>query len=147
MAITQALCNSFKKQLLEGVHDFRSSGGDTFNMALYTSSSTLNATTAEYTATNEVASGSGYTTGGKALTNAGATLSGTTAFIDFNDVSWPSSTFTCRGALIYNTTPAHTYTNPSVCVLDFGTDKTTNNGTLSVQFPTPDATNAIVRLA
>ena len=145
MAITQAVTTSFKKQLLEGAHDFRS-GGDTIYMALYTSSATLNASTTAYSATNE-SSGSGYSAGGQELTKVAPTSSGTTAFIDFADETWSTATITARGALIYNTTPTHTYTNPSVLVLDFGGDKTSTSGDFTVLFPTADASNAILRLA
>ena len=145
MAITQAVTTSFKKQLLEGAHDFRS-GGDTIYMALYTSSATLDATTTAYSATNET-SGTGYVAGGQELTKVSPTTSGTTAFIDFADETWSTATITARGALIYNTTPTHTYTNPSVLVLDFGGDKTSTAGDFTVIFPTPDASNAILRLA
>ena len=142
MAITQALCTSFKQELMEGVHDFTS---HTFKIALYTSSATLSAATTAYSATNEV-SGTGYTAGGETLTVTGGavSISGTTAFIDFSDVSWASATITARGALIYNDTVAG---DPAVAVLDFGADKTATSGTFTVQFPTADASNAIVRIA
>jgi hypothetical protein len=145
MAITQAVTTSFKKQLLEGAHDFRS-GGDTIYMALYTSSATLDASTTAYTATGET-SGTGYVAAGQELTKVAPTSSGTTAFIDFADETWSTATITARGALIYNTTPAHTYTNPSIVVLDFGGDKTSTSGDFTVIFPTADASNAILRLA
>jgi len=147
MAITQAMCTSFKDQLLEGVHDFRSSGGDTFKLALYTSSATLDATTTAYSSSNEVANSGTYSAGGGTLTNVDPTTSGTTAFTDFSDLSFTSATITARGALIYNTTPAHTYTNAAVAVLDFGSDKTSTTGTFTIQFPTADATNAIIRIS
>ena len=142
MAITQALCTSFKQELMEGVHDFTS---HTFKIALYTSSATLSAATTAYSATNEV-SGTGYTAGGETLTVTGGavSISGTTAFIDFSDVSWASATITARGALIYNDTVAG---DPAVAVLDFGADRTATSGTFTVQFPTADASNAIVRIA
>lgn len=142
MAITQALCTSFKQELMEGVHDFTS---HTFKIALYTSSATLSAATTAYSATNEV-SGTGYTAGGEALTVTGGavSISGTTAYIDFSDVTWSSSTITARGALIYNDTAVG---NPAVAVLDFGSDKTSTSGDFTVQFPTADASNAIVRIA
>ncbi len=145
MAITQAVTTSFKKQLLEGAHDFRS-GGDTIYMALYTSSASLDASTTAYTASGET-SGTGYAAAGQELTKVAPTSSGTTAFIDFADETWSTATITARGALIYNTTPAHTYTNPSVLVLDFGGDKTSTSGDFTVIFPTADASNAILRLA
>ena len=140
------MCTSFKDQLLEGAHDFRSSGGDTFKLALYTNSATLDVTTTAYTTSGEVV-GTGYTAGGGTLTNVSPTTSGTTAFTDFDDLSFTSATITARGALIYNTTPAHTYTNPSVVVLDFGSDKTSTAGTFTIVFPTADASNAIIRIA
>ena len=145
MAITQAMCTSFKQQLLEGVHDFRTSG-DTFYMALYTSSATLDATTTAYTAINEI-SGTGYVAGGQALTNVNPGASGTTAITDFADETWSTATITARGAMIYNTTPAHTYTNPAVAILDFGGDKTSTAGDFTVIFPVADASNAIIRIA
>jgi len=147
MAITQAMCTSFKDQLLEAVHDFRASGGDTFKIALYSSAATLDATTTAYTTTDEVAASGTYVAGGGALTNVSPTTSGTTAFTDFADISFTSATINARGALIYNTTPTHTYTNPSVAVLDFGGDKISTNGTFTIQFPTPDASNAIIRIS
>lgn len=143
------MCTSFKQQLLEAVHDFRATGGDTFKIALYTNTATLTAATTAYTTTGETTntSGSAYTAGGQALTNVNPTSSGTTAFTDFADAVWPSASFTARGALIYNTTPTHTYTNPSVVVLDFGSDKTASAGDFTVIFPTADASNAIIRIA
>jgi hypothetical protein len=141
------MCTSFKDELLEGVHDFRSSGGDTFKLALYTNSASFTAATTAYTATNEVANSGTYSAGGGTLTNISPTTSGTTAFTDFSGLSFTSATITARGALIYNTTPAHTYTNPTVAVLDFGSDKTSTTGTFTIQFPTADATNAIIRIA
>jgi len=147
MAITQAMCTSFKDQLLEGAHDFRSSGGDTFKLALYTSSATLDATTTTYSATNEVGNSGSYSAGGGVLTNISPTTSGTTAFTDFDDLSFTSATITARGALIYNTTPAHTFTNPTVAVLDFGSDKSSSAGTFTIQFPSATASDAIIRIA
>lgn len=147
MAITQAMCTSFKDQLLEAVHDFRSSGGDTFKIALYSSAATLDATTTAYTSSNEVANSGTYSAGGGTLTNVSPTTSGTTAFTDFDDISFTSATINARGALIYNTTPTHTYTNPSVAVLDFGGDKISTSGTFTIQFPAADASNAIIRIS
>jgi hypothetical protein len=147
MAITQAMCTSFKDQLLEGAHDFRSSGGDTFKLALYTSSADLGAATTAYTSSNEVPDSGTYAAGGGTLTNISPTTTGTTAFTDFDDISFTSATITARGALIYNTTPAHTYTNPSVVVLDFGGDKIATAGTFTIQFPAADASNAIIRIS
>ena len=145
MAITQAVATSFKKQLLEGAHDFRSSG-DTIKIALYTSSASLDASTTAYTTSNE-ASGTGYSAGGQELTKVAPTTSGTTAFIDFADEVFSTATITARGALIYNTTPTHTYTNPAIVVLDFGGDKTSTAGYFTIVFPTADASSAILRLA
>jgi hypothetical protein len=143
------MCTSFKQQLLEGVHDFRSSGGDSFYIALYTNSASFTAATTAYTATNEITntSGSAYVAGGGLLSNVNPSSSGTTALTDFADETWSSASFTARGAMIYNSTPAHTYTNPSVIILDFGSDKTASAGDFSVIFPTADASNAIIRIA
>jgi len=141
------MATSFKQQLLEGAHDFRATGGDTFKLALYTNSATFNAATTAYTATNEVGNSGTYSAGGGTLTKVNPTTSGTTAFTDFNDLSFTSATITARGALLYNTTPTHTYTNPVALVLDFGSDKTSTAGTFTIQFPTADATNAVLRIA
>lgn len=141
------MCTSFKQQLLEGAHDFRSSGGDTFKLALYDNSAAFTAATTAYTATNEVSASGSYSAGGGALTNISPTVSGTTAFNDFADLSFTTATITAYGALIYNTTPAHTYTNPSVVVLDFGGARTSTAGTFTIVFPTADASNAIIRIA
>lgn len=146
MAITTAMCTSFKQQLLEAVHDFRLTGGDTFKIALYTSSATLNATTTAYSASNEVA-GTGYSAGGGTLTRIDPTTSSTTAYTDFADQVWSTASITARGALIYNTSPTHTYTNPSCSSHDFGTDITSTAGDFTVVFPAADASNAIIRLA
>ena len=143
------MCTSFKKELLYGAHDFDASSGDTFKIALYTSSATLNAATTAYATTNEV-SGTNYTAGGGTLTPVDPTSSGTTALLDFADETWANATITARGALIYNTTPNTTsisLTNPAVIVLDFGGDKTSTAGNFTVVFPTADASNAIIRIA
>ena len=143
------MCTSFKNELLYGVHDFDASTGDTFNIALYTSSATLDASTTAYSATNET-SGTGYSAGGQALTNVNPTTSGTTAFTDFADETFTTATITARGALIYNTTPNTTsisVTNPAVVVLDFGGDKTSTVGDFTIVFPTADASNALIRIA
>jgi hypothetical protein len=140
-------CTSFKQQLLEGVHDFRVTGGDTFKLALYTNTASFTAATTAYTATDEVGASGSYSAGGGTLTNINPTATGTTGFTDFADLSFTTATITARGALIYNTTPAHTYTNPTCVVLDFGSDRTSTAGTFTIQFPTADATNAIIRLA
>lgn len=141
------MCTSFKQQLLEAVHDFRASGGDTFKLALYTNSASFTAATTAYTATNEVGNSGTYSAGGGTLTNVNPSASGTTALTDFNDLTFTSATITARGALIYNTTPTHTYTNPTVVVLDFGSDKTSTAGDFQIVFPVADASNAIIRIA
>jgi len=153
MPITQAMPTSFKGELLLGVHDFRVTGGDTFKLALYTTTATLDATTTAYSATNEVV-GTGYTAGGANLSNlGGAVTSGTTGFTDFTDLTFSASTITARGALIYNTTPsaqsnANTaLTNPAVAVLDFGSDKTSTAGDFTIIFPAAAAATAIIRIA
>jgi|TARA_R110002111_G_scaffold185393_2_gene251418 hypothetical protein len=146
MAITQAMCTSFKKELLEGKHDF-TNGADAYKLALFTSSATLSAATTDYSTTNEV-SGTGYTAGGGTLVNVTPTSSGTTAFTDFNDLTFSSSTITANGAMIYNTqTGGGTGTTDAVVILAFGSDKTSTNGDFTIQFPTADATNAIIRIA
>ena len=141
MAITQAMCTSFKKELLEGVHNFLLSGGDTFKIALFTSSASLDAGTTAYSATNEV-SGDGYSSGGNTLTKINPASSGTTAFTDFANTTWSSSTITARGAVIYNSTDS----DKAVAVLDFGSDKSSSTGDFTIQFPTADASSAIIRL-
>jgi len=147
MAISQAMCTSFKQELLQGKHDFTASSGDSFKIALFTSSATLGAATTDYATTNEV-SGTGYSAGGAALTSVTPTTSGTTAFTDFADVTFSSSTITANGALIYNTTSGSgSGTTDAVCVLAFGGDKSSTNGDFTVRFPTADASNAIIRIA
>jgi hypothetical protein len=141
------MATSFKQQVLEAVHDFRLTGGDTFKLALYTNSASFTAATTAYTATNEVGDSGSYAAGGGDLTRINPTTSGTTAFADFADLTFTSATITARGALIYNSTPTHTYTNPVVAVLDFGSDKTSTSGDFQIVFPTADATNAIIRIA
>jgi hypothetical protein len=146
MAITQAMCTSFKQELLEGKHDFQTSG-HTFKLALFTSSATLGASTTDYSTTNEV-SGTGYTAGGSSLTNVAPTTSGTTAFTDFADLTFSTATITANGALIYNTTTGGgSSTTDAVIVLAFGGDKTSTAGDFTIQFPTADASNAIIRIA
>tara|TARA_R110000822_G_scaffold1539_7_gene7116 strand:+ start:858 stop:1295 length:438 start_codon:yes stop_codon:yes gene_type:complete len=143
MAITQAMCTSFKVALLGAEMDFSSDTAQTFKIALYTSAATLSAATTAYTTTNEV-TGTNYVAGGNTLTiSANPTGSGTTAYIDFADTTWGNATITARGALIYKAGG----TTPAVAVLDFGADKTSTQGDFTVQFPTADATNAIVRIA
>jgi len=141
------MCTSFKQELLVGSHNFTASSGDTFKLAMYTNSASFNAATTAYTTSNEV-SGTGYSAGGGALTNVTPTTSGTTALTDFADLTFGSSTITARGALIYNTTTgAATGTTDTVLVLDFGADKASSAGDFTIVFPTPDASNAIIRIA
>jgi hypothetical protein len=144
MAITQAMATSFKVGLLDGVFDFGTGTSQVFKIALYTASATLDATTTAYTTSNEVV-GTGYVAGGNTLTVSQVpTSTGTTAFLDFADSTWASATITARGALIYL---ANGTTNDAVCVLDFGSDKTSTNGNFTVIFPAADASNAIIRIA
>ena len=142
MAITQAVCTSFKQEILVEGHNFTGSA-DTFKIALYTSSATLSASTTAYSSSNEVSDSGSYSAGGGSLTSVTPTTSGTTAICDFADISFTSATITARAALIYNSTNS----NKAVCVLDFGGDKTSTSGTFTIQFPTADASNAILRLA
>jgi len=148
MAITQAMCTSFKVELLNGIHAFGTTvarGGttaDSMYIALFTSSASLDATTTAYSTTNEV-SGTGYTAGGNSLTAVAPTSSGTTAFTDFNDTTWSTATITARGALIYNSTQS----DKAVAVLDFGSDKTSTAGDFTIVFPAADSSNAIIRIA
>jgi hypothetical protein len=139
MAITQAMCSSFKQQILLGEHDLDT---DTIKIALYTSAATLSAATTAYTTSDEVV-GTGYTAGGNTLTGATVSLTGTTAFVDFTDTTWTTATITARGALIYNSSKS----NKAVAVLDFGSDKTSTAGSFTVQFPANDSSSAIVRIA
>ena len=151
MAIAQAMCTSFKKELLEGTHNFKNSGGDTFKLALFAEGSggkssttgTLGATTTAFVTTGEVASSGTYATGGGSLTRVDPTTSGTTAFTDFADLSFTTATITAMGALIYNSSDS----NKAVAVLDFTSNKTSTAGTFTIQFPTADASNAIIRIA
>ena len=143
MAITQAMCTSFKKELLEAKHNFLLSGGSTLNIALYTSSATLSAATTAYTTSNEV-SGTNYSAKGGELTRIDPSTSGTTALTDFADETFSSSTITARGALIFNDSASG---DPAVCVLDFGADKSSSSGDFTVVFPAADASNAIIRIA
>ena len=138
------MCTSFKKELLQGVHDFTASTGDSFKLALYTDSASFTAATTAYTSSNEVSASGSYVAGGGTLTNVTPTTSGTTAFTDFSDLTFTSATITARGALIYNDTAAG---DPSVVVLDFGSDKTSTAGDFQIVFPTADASNAIIRIA
>ena len=151
MAITQAMCTSFKKELLEGVHNFKNSGGDTFKLALFAEGSggkssttaTLGATTTALVTTGEVASSGTYATGGGTLTRVDPSSSGTTALTDFADLSFTTATITAMGALIYNSSDS----NKAVAVLDFTSNKTSTAGTFTIQIPTADASNAIIRIA
>jgi hypothetical protein len=140
------MCTSFKQQLLEGVHDFRAAG-DTFKLALFTSTAAFTAATTSYTVTNEVGNSGSYAAGGGALSNVNPSASSTTALTDFADLTFTTATITAAGALIYNTTPAHTYTTPTVVVLDFGANKTSTAGDFAITFPAADASNAIIRIA
>jgi hypothetical protein len=140
MPITQAMCNSFKTELLGGTHDLDT---DTIKIALYTSSATLGASTTAYSTTNEVTGSTGYTAGGNTLSGASITLSGSTAIVDFSDTTWSSATITARGALIYNSSKS----DKAIAVLDFGSDKSSTNGDFTIVFPTADASNAIIRIA
>tara|TARA_B100001094_G_scaffold330788_1_gene396940 strand:+ start:5999 stop:6445 length:447 start_codon:yes stop_codon:yes gene_type:complete len=141
------MCTSFKQELLEGAHNFKNSGGDTFKLAMYTNSASFNAATTAYTTSNEV-SGSGYSAGGGTLTRVDPSVSSTTALTDFSDLTFTNATVTARGALIYNTTTGSgSGTTDTVVVLDFGSDKTSTAGDFTIQFPAADASNAIIRIA
>ena len=144
MAITSAICNSFKVEILKAIHNFTASSGNTFNLALYTSSATLNKSTTVYITTNEVATATGYTAKGKALTSVTPVLSSDTAVCDFANISWSSASFTARGCLIFNDTASG---DPSVCAIDFGGDKTVTSGTFTIEFPAPNAGTAIIGIA
>ena len=146
MAITSAICNSFKAEVLKAVHNFTASSGNSFKLALYTSSATLNKSTTAYASTNEISntSGSAYSAGGSALTSVTPVLSSDTAVCDFADLSFTSASFTANGCLIYNDTASG---DPAVCAIAFGSDKTVTSGTFTIQFPTADASNAIIRIA
>lgn len=142
MAISTAMCTSFKSGLMSGLHDFDNPGGNTFKIALYTSSATLGASTTAYSTSDEVI-GTGYTAGGNTLTSVSPTTSGTTAYVDFADTTWSNSTITANGALIYNANSS----NASCVVLAFGSDKSSSNGDFVIVFPTANATDAIIRIA
>ena len=146
MAITSAVCTSFKVELLKGVHDFTATTGNTFKIALYTSSATLGASTTAFSSSNEItnSTGTAYTSGGATLTSVTPTASSRTAVCDFSDVSYTDASFTANGALIYNDSASG---DPACVVIAFGGDKTVTSGTFTIQFPTADATNAIIRLA
>ena len=145
MAIASAICNSFKQEILVGTHNFTASSGNDFKLALYTSSASMGASTTAYSSSNEISnsSGSAYSAGGKAITSVTPVLDGSTAVCDFADVSWTSASFTANGCLIYNDTQS----DKAVCVVAFGGDKTVSSGTFTIQFPTADASNAIIRIA
>ena len=145
MAITQAICNSFKKQLLEADMNFKQTGGDKFKLALYSSTATLNSATTSFTTTGQVGDSGQYASGGGLLVNEGTSLTAGVARVDFADRSFTGVTLTARGALIYNT--SSDTTNASVCVLDFGSDKTATSGTFTIQFPAPTSTAAILRIS
>ena len=145
MAITQAIANSFKQQLLEGEHNFKSSTGDVFKLALYTSSATLNSATTVYTSTNEVSNTGTYTATGGTLVNSGTSLVSGVAFCDFGNLSFTGVTLTARGALIYNTSA--TVANAAVAVLDFTTDKSASDGTFTIIFPANTSAAAILRIS
>ena len=138
------MCTSFKKELMTGTHNFTTSTGNTFKLALYTNSASFTAATTAYTVTNEVANSGTYSAGGGTLTNVTPTSSGTTALTDFADITFTSATITARGALIYNDTAAG---DPTVVVLDFGSDKSSTSGDFQIVFPTADSSNAIIRIA
>ena len=146
MAITSAVCNSFKAEVLQALHNFTASSGNSFKIALYTSSATMGAATTAYATTNEITNtaGSAYTAGGKALTSVTPALDGSTACCDFANISFTSASFTANGCLIYNDTATG---DPGVCVVAFGGDKTVTSGTFTIEFPAADASNAIVRIA
>ena len=142
MAITSAICNSFKQEILVGTHNLTASTGDTFKLALFTSSASLGAGTTAYSTSNEV-TGTGYTAGGATLTSVTPVLDSSTAVCDFADVSFTSASFTANGCLIYNSSQS----DKAVAVIAFGGDKTVSSGTFTIQFPTADASNAIIRIA
>jgi len=141
------MCTSFKQELLTGKHDF-TNGQDQFKIALYDNSASFNASTTAYTSSNEVSNSGSYSAGGGTLTNVTPTTSGTTALTDFDDITFTSATITARGALIYNSqTGGGSGTTDTVVVLDFGSNKTSTSGDFQIVFPTPDASNAIIRIA
>jgi len=146
MAITSAICNSFKTEILTAVHNFTASTGNTFNLALYTSSATLSKSTTAYTTTEEITntSGTAYSAKGNALTSVTPVLSSDTAVCDFADSSWTSASFTANGCLIFNDTATG---DPACCAIAFGGDKTVSSGTFTIQFPTADSSDAIIRIA
>jgi hypothetical protein len=146
MAISSAICNTFKTEILTAVHNFTASTGNTFNLALYTSSASMGASTTAYTSTNEITntSGSAYSAKGQALTSVTPVLDSSTAVCDFADISWTSASFTANGCLIFNDTASG---DPGVCVIAFGGDKTVSSGTFTIQFPAASAGTAIIGIA
>jgi len=145
MAIEQAIANSFKKELLEGEHNFKQTGGDNFKLALYTAGATLTSATTSFTTTGQVGDSGTYTSGGGALVNNGTSITAGVARVDFANLSFTGVTLTARGALIYNTSA--TVNNAAVAVLDFGGDKSATSGTFTIQFPNPTSTAAILRIS
>ena len=145
MAISSAICNSFKQELLVGTHNFTASSGNAFKLALYTSSASLGASTTAYSTSNEItnSSGSAYSAGGKTITSVTPVLDGSTAVCDFGDISWTSASFTANGCLIYNDTQS----DKACAVIAFGGDKTVSSGTFTIQFPAAAASTAIIRIA
>ena len=146
MAISSAICNTFKKEILTAVHNFTASSGNTFNLALYTSSASMGASTTAYSTSNEIAntSGSAYSAKGKALTSVTPVLDSSTAVCDFANISWTSASFTANGCLIFNDTASG---DPGVCVIAFGGDKTVTSGTFTIEFPAASAGTAIIGIA
>ena len=146
MTISSAICNTFKTEILTAVHNFTASSGNTFNLALYTSSASMGAGTTAYTSTNEITntSGSSYSAKGQALTSVTPVLDSSTAVCDFANISWTSASFTANGCLIFNDSASG---DPAVCAIAFGSDKTVTSGTFTIQFPAADASNAIIRIA
>jgi len=144
MAIASAICNTFKVEILKAVHNFTAGGANVFNIALYTSSASMGASTTAYTTTNEVATAGGYSAKGKALTAVTPVLNSTTAVCDFDNISWTSASFTANGCLIFNDTASG---DPGCCVIAFGGDKTVTSGTFTIEFPAATAGNAIIGIA
>ena len=146
MAISSAVCNTFKTEVLRSIHNFTASSGNTFNLAMYTSSASMGASTTAYSSTNEISNsaGSAYSAKGKALTSVTPALSSSTAVCDFANISWTSASFTANGCLIFNDSATG---DPAVCVIAFGGDKVVTNGTFTIEFPAADSSNAILRIA
>ena len=146
MAISSAVCNTFKTEVLRAIHNFTASTGNTFNLAMYTSSASMGASTTAYSSTNEISNsaGSAYSAKGKALTSVTPALDSSTAVCDFANISWTSASFTANGCLIFNDSATG---DPAVCVIAFGGDKVVTNGTFTIEFPAADSSNAILRIA